>query len=505
MKNPISKKTDTLFITEVPLESTLTINHIQLTPDENTTLDTNPARECTNLFFFVLLQFLAKPDLSDSFRRDIQKALPFLQLVIQQIEGELAADDTIKSCTFGLHNVDRLRRDGTSQAKGRFALTDETLLATVAKAVTVLLQAKGVLAALRRTLLTIRGDLPIEINEPTTIPRLFSNSKDLKPNEWAMPKFLADNLSRLIKDITLGRAISQYEAVSNRTRNHKPSFKVLNRNTETEFLYNPEQVAINTAEEFANQLLKLKDAKVLQVFFALWKWASRHDRATFKDVPLSELMALCLKTTKENKFNTKDRREFSDILEYLASMTITESILGERVNKRTGKSKPELREEKGVRVFHMEATYSIKKEFRALPKTDLDQGVHFDKTVITRFSGTLLPNKSHLFNQRASIFFDNLLQLDANKDSKAIVLGFHLQTRFNQLMDKSQPIELDRDFLIHLCDYQKTNQAKPSQATKQLRNNLDKLINVGIISGYSGLTNTDTDRVKLVPPKLMLV
>jgi hypothetical protein len=452
-----------------------------------------------------LLQFLASPNLAKSFRRDITKALPVLQLVLQQIEAEVAPDGTVTRLTFSVHNVDQLWRSGLGRVNSAVAPDETTLLSTVSTAVSGLLHTNGVLAVLRTILLTSQGDLPVAPNESSNTPRLFSNSKDLMPTEWAMPKELADNINRIIKNLSLGRALDQYEAVTNRTRNHRPSFRVTNQHSYTEFVYNPETVAVNTAEEFANQLLKLKDAKVLQVFFSLWKWASQHDASTFTDVSISELMGLCLKTNGENKFNTQDRREFSAILNYLASITITETIVGERVNKRTGTSKLEIREEKNVRLFRMEATYSIKKEFRGLPKSELDPEVHVDKTVITRFSGTLLPNQPRLFTQRASIFFDNLLHLDANKDGKAIVVGFHLQTRFNQLMDKAKPIEESRDFLIHLCDYQQTNQTKPSQATKQLRNNFDKLINVGIISSYSGLTNTNTDRIKLMPPQTRLL
>ncbi|RZM20381.1 MAG: hypothetical protein EOO88_36345 [Pedobacter sp.] len=176
-------------------------------------------------------------------------------------------------------------------------------------------------------------------------------------------------------------------------------------------------------------------------------------------------------------------------------------MIGERVNKKTNKRKIVLQEESGVRLFRMKAEYSVKKEFQSIPKESLMQDIHFDRTVINHFSGEILPGNQKLFGQRGAVYFDTLLQFDANKDSKAILMGFAVQTRFNQMPDKEQFIEMDRASLIELCDYQKTNQTKPSKATKQLANNFDKLIKAGIISKYSGLTNNDEVRVQICPPE----
>ncbi|MCK8496044.1 hypothetical protein M0L20_29530 [Spirosoma sp. RP8] len=332
--------------------------------------------------------------------------------------------------------------------------------------------------------------------------RLFSNSKELDPStEWSMPKFVADNWGRATKGANRSTAIAQYEGSSPNPRTRKTTYKIQGRETETEFIFDHDKLAIKTAEEFADKLMKLKDAKVLQTFFALMKWANIRDSSIYRDVPISELMELILKPSGEGKFNTQQRREFSEVLEYLASMSITVSIIGEQVNKKTGRGRAVLKEEKGVKLFRLEATYSVKKEYQSIPKESLNKNLHFDKSVITRFSGELLPGKPHLFGQRASIYFDSLLHLDANKDSKAIVLGFQIQTRFNQFQDKAQCIEYDRGFLIDLCDYNKTDNIKPSKATKQLSNNLDKLVRAGIISGYSGLTHDNSDRVTIQPPK----
>lgn len=342
-----------------------------------------------------------------------------------------------------------------------------------------------------------------ESETATKANRLFPNSKDLDLKiQWAMPQFLANNINRGIKAINREEAKDQYEKSGTdlRGRDKKAAFKIQNKKseTETEFIFDQEKAAIKSADQFADQLIKMKDANVLQVFFSLMKKINMNDTPVFHNVPISEIMEIVLKPSGNCKFNTAQRRAFSDGLEYLATVAINLSIIGERVNKKTGKSKPVLREERGVKLFRIVPEYSVKKEFQSIPK-DLLKDMHFDKTVITRFSGEILPGNARFFGERGSVYFDSLLHLDANKDSKAFVLGFALQTRFNQLKQKAT--EMDRGYLVDLCDYQKTDKTKPSKATKQLVNCLEKLKSVGIISKYEGLTNKNEDVVRIYPPR----
>ncbi|AUD07024.1 hypothetical protein [Spirosoma pollinicola] len=461
----------------------------------------------THLFFISLLELVESPNTPEELKNDINVALPLFTAILKQVSVTL--DDTgqnIAGCRFTLHNLNKLRLTSVKEDDPTGEETphplDEEGLEHIRSVVAGYFESAGISVALRMAL-AISNGVDVE-NEPIDQlkARLFPNSKDLTSKQWAMPKFIADSLSKVIKGVNRDRAIDQYTASSANPRARKSSFKVAGRETETEFIFDPERLAISTAEQFADRLMELRDAKVLQTFFALMKYANIHDTAAYREVPISDVMELVLKPSGENKFNTPQRREFTEILEMLAAMSITVSIIGEQVNKKTGKGKPVLKEEKGVKLFRLEATYSVKKEFQSIPKESLSKDLHFDRTVINRFSGELLPGKSHLFGARASVYFDSLLHLDANKDAKAILLGFQFQTRFNQLMDKNQCIEYDRGYLIDLCDYAKTNQTKPSKATKQIENNLDKLIKAGIISGYSGLTNIDTDRIKIRPPKI---
>lgn len=387
------------------------------------------------------------------------------------------------------HLNERNAFTGDDKKRRLIALMDQQLVTPVAR------------RAMQLALLVLQGKTTIDPKSSPKINRLFSNSKDMAGNEFGMPKLIVDHLSKGVRSANHNVAISQFAGNS---RAHTTAVYQIqgkrNEDSDTELVFDKKALAINTAEQFANQLLKVKDAKVLQTFFALWKWANIQDSAVFRNVPISEIMELVLHARGANKFNTEQRRSFSEILKYLDSISINVRARVTERNPKNGKEKQVLQEERGVKLFRLIATYSVKREYQSLAKEDLLDD-HFDQSVITKITGELLPGHQHLFGGRGSIYFDSLLQLDGNKDSKAILLGFTIQTRFNQNQDKEKCIELDRGYLIDLCDYAKTNQVNPSKATSQIANSLNKLKNAGIIEAYSGLTNNDTDRVRITPPK----
>lgn len=334
--------------------------------------------------------------------------------------------------------------------------------------------------------------------------RLFPNSKAINLDlEYGFPRFIGDNWNRGIRNVDRIEIANQYEKSNNIARDRRTAFKIRNKGgSETEFLFDKEKLAIKTVNDLCDQVERLKDAKVIKTLSALLKLANQQDSAVFHDMSISTLMSLVL---NEKTFNTPTRREFSKVLEFIAAISITVNAIGERV--KNGKSKTELKEIRDIKLFHMNPSYSVKREFQTIPKERL-LPEHFDKSVITHFSGTILPGQDQMFSKApAMVFFDSLLHLDANKDSSAIILGFHVQTRFHQLMEekgkaekKERVMRLDRAFLIDLCGYVKTNQTKPSKATLQLRKTLDKLVKANIISEYSGLTNNDADKVTIYPP-----
>lgn len=404
-------------------------------------------------------------------------------------DGTITADE---SAELKLLNS-RGQYDGEDKKKLLIKMMDQQLEKPVAK--------RAMFLALR----VLLGQFNATEESSPKINKLFSNSRDIAENEWGLPKLIADNLSKGIRAAKRDVAIGQF--AGNGRAHTTAIYQIQGRrkeDTDTELIFDKKALAINTAEQFANQLLKVKDAKVLQTFFALWKWANIQDTAVFRNVPISEIMELVLHARGVNKFNTDQRRSFSEILKYLDSISINVRARVTERNPKSGKEKQVLQEERGVKLFRLVATYSVKREYQSLPKDELlDE--HFDQSVITKITGELLPGHQYLFGDRGSIYFDSLLKLDGNKDSKAILLGFTIQTRFNQNQDKEKCIELDRGYLIDLCDYAKTNQVNASKATSQIANSLNKLRDAGIIDNYSGLTNNDTDRVRISPPKQKVI
>lgn len=321
---------------------------------------------------------------------------------------------------------------------------------------------------------------------------LFPNSKSIDiQNFFGIPKSVGDGLNKVLKNVNRIEAMRQYKDGGRRS-----VYKTKDQDS-TELHLDANLLGIRAAEQFADELIRIKDAKVLQTFFALWKYSNDHDSFYFRDVPISDVMRLVLRANAKANFNTEQRKQFSDVLKYLSGLTITLKVKGERTDKK-GKKKTVLREEKGVKLFRLVSEYAVKKPFQHLTKEELEDE-HFDKEVITRFTGELLPGYSQLFSERASIYFNALLQLDANKDRTAIILGFVVQTRFNQLQDKCKPIEMERGYMIELCDFQKTDQNDKSVATSILRKVLDKLRKHGIISRYENLTSKDSEKVIIYP------
>lgn len=334
--------------------------------------------------------------------------------------------------------------------------------------------------------------------------RLYSNSKTIDSTNFGINMFLSDNYVRGIRGANPAAAQQQFDRnnpdLHPRVKSNA-AFRVRNKSkaqSETEFVFDQAKFAIRTAEEFANRLMDFRDAKVLQTFCALMKLANIQDSPVYRKVPLSELMQIVLKPSGSNKFNKEQRADFTRVLHRLSDVSISVYAIGQEVDKKTGKkSKAIMKEERGVKVFRMVAEYSVKKQYQGLAKEEL-RAEHFDQAVIERFSGEILPGNAHMFQQPARIYPDSLLHMNANTDAKAILLGFVIQTRFSQ--SPETPLEWDRPYLIDLCDYHKTNSTKPSQATKQLVNNLDKLKKLGIIARYSGLTDGNQGKIKIYPP-----
>jgi hypothetical protein len=109
-----------------------------------------------------------------------------------------------------------------------------------------------------------------------------------------------------------------------------------------------------------------------------------------------------------------------------------------------------------------------------------------------------------------------LLELDANKDERAILLGFKLLTRFDQLMqgargkdsvsDNKLYIKLDRKTLIEWADYKQTDEANKGVANQHLIKTLNKLVEIKCLRDYEPkkLTTADDLKITLCPSAIAL-
>jgi len=138
-----------------------------------------------------------------------------------------------------------------------------------------------------------------------------------------------------------------------------------------------------------------------------------------------------------------------------------------------------------------------------------------DESVVVKLYGELLPS----FNKgimRGRLYSRGLLELDANKDERAILLGFKLLTRIDQLRqgtkgrdrvsDDNLFIRLDRKTLIEWADYVKTDLEDKWVANKHLIKTLNKLVEIKCLRNYEPrkLTTKDDLKITLYPHPIAL-
>jgi len=338
---------------------------------------------------------------------------------------------------------------------------------------------------------------------------LFNNAIDTE-RAFGMNRKFSDELKKLTEEITPATA--------------KESWKY-NRNTKTfkgkggdmALRVIDEQEQIQTAEQFYNALARIKSGKVLQTLLALWHYANKRGSFIFNGTRLSKVMETVLKTPKSGYFTQPQRKEFTEAIQRLRDFEI---FLDQTVTDTDEKG----RKQKVVkRDFYklidlMGATYAKRKK----DVTDEAGKVIFkkgdaDESVIIRLYGELLP----MFNKgimQGRLYSRGLLELDANKDERAVLLGFKLLTRFDQLRnwrphkkqygvsDDRLFIRIDRKTLIEWADYQQTDIEDKWTANRRLEKTLNKLIETKCLRDYEPkkLTTSDDLRITLHPHPIAL-
>ncbi len=327
--------------------------------------------------------------------------------------------------------------------------------------------------------------------------KFFPNSDVIGPNDIGVAMVLANGFSKIIKNASPEEAQRQYNG-NNSVQTLKFQGK---KGTYTELFFDRDVVSVKTAEEFVKKVGELNNARVIQVFLALWAHVQGQKNIRFYDTPVSDILKLIVTSKAKVNFTTQQRRDITKALELLHQIKVNISYPAKRVDNK-GKEKAVMVEDRDLKIFHMSRVeYAVKKEYQGLPQDQINKDQHCDTSVINRFSGQLIPGNEHLMGQRAHIYVGALARLDVSKDRNAMVLGYHLATRFNQELDKGKPLSWDRRSIIDMCQYQKTNKTKPAVATQQIKNVFEKLKSIGVIGEYKGLTNIDTDFVLLYPPK----
>lgn len=334
---------------------------------------------------------------------------------------------------------------------------------------------------------------------------LFSNAID-QDRAFGMSRAFSDDLKKLTEEITPATAEESFK-YSNKT------FK--GKNGDIALRVIDEEQKIQTAEQFYNALARIKSGKVLQTLLALWYYANRRGSFFFNGIRLSKVMETVLKTPKSGYFTQPQRKEFTEAIQRLRDFEI---YLDQTVTDTDEKG----RKQKVVkRDFYklidlIGATYAKRKKdvTDEQGKVILRKG-DADESVIIRLYGELLPR----FNKgimRGRLYSRGLLELDANKDERAILLGFKLLTRFDQLRmgargkdqvsDDKLYIMLDRKTLIEWADYTKSDQEDKWTANQYLKKTLDKLIEAKCLRDYEPkeLTVSDGLKVTLYPHPIAL-
>ena len=335
----------------------------------------------------------------------------------------------------------------------------------------------------------------------TTRRPLFSNRIDTE-RAFGMPRGVSDNLNRLIDEITP-------QTVKENFRYGGKTFKGKNGVSALRVVDKEEK--IKTHEDFYRELARIKDAKVIQTYMVLNNYCNEQGSYIFSGTRLTEIMRTVLKT-KSGYFTQPQKREFTEAIHRLRKFEI---YLDQPITDTDDKGrKQKVIKRDFYKLIDLEgATYAKRKQDLIDAKTGrvIYKKGDADESVIIKLYGELLPgyNKGVM---RGRLYSKGLLELDANKDGRAVILGFRLSTRFDQLRqgkegdDKNLYIQVDRKTLIEWTDYTQTDLEDKWIANQYLTKTLDKLVKVNCLRDYQPrkLTTNDDLKITLYPSRIAL-
>lgn len=334
---------------------------------------------------------------------------------------------------------------------------------------------------------------------------LFHNPIDTE-RAFGITRKFSDNLKRLTDEITpeTAKESFKYNGKTFKGKKGELALRVIDNKQK-----------IQTAEQFYKALTRIKSGKVLQTLLALWNYGNQQGSFVFSGTRLTKVMRTILKT-KNGYFTQPQKRDFTKAIHQLMDFEIyLDQTITDTDEK--GRKQKVIKRDFYKLIDLVGATYAKRKQDLIDPETGrvIFKKGEADESVIIKLYGELLPR----FNKgimRGRLYSRGLLELDANKDERAILLGFKLLTRFDQLRqgakgkdlvsDKNLYIRRDRKTLIEWADYTKTDLEDKWIANQYLKKTLDKLIEVKCLRDYEpkNLTTDDDLKITLYPSAIAL-
>lgn len=334
---------------------------------------------------------------------------------------------------------------------------------------------------------------------------LFNNPIDIK-RAFGMSREFTDNLKRLTDEITPEQAQEsfKYDGKTFKGKKGDLALRVIDDRQE-----------IKTAEQFYNALARIKSGKVLQTLLALWNYGNQQGGFVFSGTRLNKVMRTLLKT-KTGNYSQDQKRAFTEAIQRLRDFEIyLDQTITDTDEK--GRKQKVIKRDFYKLIDLVGATYAKRNKDITDPETGrvIRAKGTADESVIIKLYGELLPK----FNKgimRGRLYSRGLLELDANKDERAILLGFKLLTRFDQLrqgakgkdlvIDDNLYIRTDRKTLIEWADYKQTDEVNKGVANQHLIKTLNKLIEINCLRDYEPkkITTDDDLRITLYPSPIAL-
>jgi len=328
----------------------------------------------------------------------------------------------------------------------------------------------------------------------TPSTQLFSNPVD-NETSFGISREFTDSYARLVQDINPEQANLSYSKLAGQNTYQTKDNQVSVR------LIDPKNV-IRSEKDFYNELEKIKSGKSLQTLLALWDYANQQGGFHFNGVKIDQIMKTLLKVPATGYYTQQQKRDFSAAIHHLRDIELTLDSSTTYTEK--GKKKQATKRDYYRLVDLTGAVYAKTKD----PETG--EWVT-DDSVIVKMFGELLPryNKGIM---RGRLLSRGILELDANKDEKAILLGFKLLNRLDQMrMGKKGSqnavaegklyLRLPRKVLIEWAEYEKTDEVNKSVASQHLMKTLHKLIDVQCLRDFQPreITTDDSQFICIYP------